>query len=118
MLSREDILSKNDLKREVVSVPEWSGDICVSEMTAAARDEWEQAIISKDDGGRIVNPRAKLVAATVIDPDSGKLLFTESDILALSRLSAKAIDRITDVAQRINGLSSQAIDAIDAAEKN
>ena len=103
MLSRDEILSKKDLKRQVVNVPEWGGDVLVAEMTAEARDAWEQAITTRDKGKNLVNPRAKLVIATAVD-ENGERLFKDADIGEVAKLSAQAMDRICRVAQKVNGL--------------
>ena len=106
MLSREEILSKNDLKKEVVTVPEWGGDVYVSEMTGEARDAWEQGLISKDESRRMKNIRARLVCATVVD-ETGKRLFTDSDDEAVGKLSAYVLDKLCKTAQKLNGLTSE-----------
>lgn len=103
MLSKDQILSNVKLKTETVNVPEWDGDVIVSEMNGAGRDAFEQAITEKDKAGRLINPRAKLIAATVVD-EKGDLLFSQDDLSAIGKLSYKVIDRICEVAQRLNGM--------------
>jgi hypothetical protein len=107
MLNREDILSKKDLKREKVFVPEWGGEVYVSEMTGTARDEWEQKILSKDGHSHLVNARAKLVAATVVDEAGNRMFAKEGDIEALGNLSASALQRVCAISQEINGLTDR-----------
>lgn len=114
MLSRDEILSKTKLRRETVNVPEWGGDVLVGEMSGASRDSWEQSLQERDNKGRIINPRAKLVVATVID-ENGNKLFNDSDIDAVGRLSNTSLMAICDVAYRVNKLLS---DDLDRAEKN
>lgn len=103
MLTRDQILSAATLPTEVVSVPEWGGDVLVSTMSGAARDEWEQSLVTGNK--RLENVRAKLVAAVLVDAD-GKRLFTAADIAGLGRLSSAALDRVAKVAQRLNGLTA------------
>lgn len=114
MLSRDEILSKTQLKRQAVTVPEWNGDVLVSEMSGAARDAWEQSLQERDGKGRVINPRAKLVVATVID-EKGDRLFNDSDIEAVGKLSNNSLSAICDVAQRLNKLLG---DDLERAEKN
>lgn len=113
MLSRDEILSKTGLKKQTVSVPEWGGEVIVSEMTGAARDAWEQGLQSRDSKGRLVSPRANLVIATVVD-DKGERLFSDDDVEKVGNLSASSLTRICNVAQELNSLRA---DDLDTAKK-
>ena len=103
MLNRDAILNAQDIRREVVSVPEWGGEVCVQGMSGAQRDEFEQTWAQKADG-IVPNIRATFAAWSICDED-GRRLFTTADIEALGRKSANALDRIFTVAQRLSGLS-------------
>ena len=103
MLKRDEILSKKELRREKVSIPEWGGDVFVSEMSAESRDEWEQAIVTRDKNKNLQNPRAKLAVATIVD-ENGERIFTDDDINKVGKLSASVLDRICLVAQKLNKL--------------
>lgn len=109
LLTREAILAAGaTLPRETVAVPEWGGEVIVATMTGAARDEWEQSIVT--NGRKVENVRAKLVAATVID-EEGRRLFSADDVQALGRLSSAALDRVCKVAQRLNGLTAEELES-------
>ncbi len=114
MLTREEILEKTSLKTESVTIEEWGGDIIVSEMSAGARDAWEQSIREKDASGNIVSPRAKLILFTVVD-EMGARLFKDSDVEAIGRLSSASLEKACVVAMRLNGLGT---DEINKAKKN
>ena len=103
MLTKDQILSAQDLQREEVDVPEWGGKVWVQAMTGTARDAFEAGILK---GGKLEshNLRAKLAVASIVD-DKGAPMFTESDIDKLGGKSAAALDRISAVAQRLSGLS-------------
>lgn len=109
MLDRETILNKSELKRQKVAVPEWGGEVIVSEMTGAGRDEWELSILSREGKQSLVNSRAKLVIATVVN-ENGEKLFTADDIDRVSNLSAAALDRICRIAQELNGLTTKELE--------
>jgi len=115
MLSKGDILSREDLTRELVDVPEWDGQVYVRTMTGAERDAFEMAL-SNGGTGRVTmtNIRARLAALTVCD-EKGKRLFEEGDAAALGGKSAAALDRIFAVAQRLNKIGA---DDVKALEKN
>lgn len=112
LLTRDQILGVTTLKFEDVPVPEWGGVVRVSEMTGTARDAWEQSLVPSESGGapNIANIRARLVAQCVVGED-GKPLFTERDAAALGAKSAAALDRVAKVAQRLNGLTKDEVDA-------
>lgn len=106
MLTRDEILSKTKLKTQVVSVPEWGGDILVSEMSGTKRDAWEQTLQDRDSKGHLVSPRAKLLIATVVD-ETGECLFTEKDTDQIGKLSASSLIAICNVAQKLNKLMAE-----------
>ncbi len=107
LLTREQILAAPDLKTETVAVPEWGGTVLVRGLTGAERDEYEQSLMVGRGRNRdinIRNARAKLLVLTIVDA-SGKHVFEDSDIVALGRKSAAALERVFDVARRLSGLS-------------
>jgi hypothetical protein len=111
ILSKDAILAADDLPRETVSVPEWGGEVLVRTMSGTDRDAFEASLLEKD--GRMENVRARLVALTLCDPQ-GDRLFDDSEIAALGRKSARALDRVFAVAQRLNGIG---VEQVDAAKK-
>jgi len=118
MLSREGILEKKDSKFEDVVVPEWDGEtVRIKCMTGAERDEYEALLYDFNESGvkmKRDNLRTKLVIFTAVDENMERL-FTVKDIEELGKKSAKAIDRLHAVAQRLNALSK---DEMDKIEKN
>jgi hypothetical protein len=111
-LTKAQILAADDLPRKQVDVPEWGGSVFVRTMSGTERDAWEMSLVEFREGQRIEhleNVRAKLVAFTAID-ESGARLFTDSDVLALGRKSAKALDRVYEAAQELNRLDRRSIE--------
>jgi hypothetical protein len=112
LLTKEQIHQIDDEQREIVSVPEWGGDVLVRGMTGKDRDAFE-ADIAERRGKKIEfhlnNFRAKLVVRTVIDED-GKLLFSDADVKWLGDKSAVALGRVFEVASRLSGLSEEDIE--------
>lgn len=113
MLTRDEILARTKLKTEIVTVDEWGGDVVVSEMTGTDRDAWEQSL-KKDDAGRIVSPRAKLIVFSLVD-ESGARLFNDNDTDAVGKLSAASLEKVCSVAMKLNGLLSG---DVEEARKN
>ncbi len=108
ILNREAILSAVDLKKELVKVPEWGGEVYISMMTGEARDAWEQGLVG-GKGANLDNIRARLVAFTAVD-DQGKRLFSNEDAIVLGQKSATAGERCVKVAQKLNRLTEQELD--------
>ena len=108
MLTREQILQSDDLPREEVDVPEWGGKVQVRTMTGTDRDAFEATLVGKD--GKFENVRARLVVLTLCDK-TGARLFNEADIPALGAKSAKALDRVFAVAQRMNGIGADQVES-------
>lgn len=106
VLDRDAILGADDLHTETVEVPEWDGEVLVRSVSGRERAEFEVWVEKADDIEDLADIRERIVALTVVDED-GDRLFTEEDVEALTAKSVSAIDRIVDVAQRINGLGGE-----------
>lgn len=109
LLTREQILGTADLLHEDVAVPEWGGSVRVQMLTGAERDAFEQEIVvrqGKKTQMNLANVRARLVALCMVD-DEGQRVFGEADVKALGKKSALALNRVFEVAQRINGLTPE-----------
>jgi hypothetical protein len=112
LLSKSQILAARDHQVEKVDVPEWGGFVFVRVMTAGERDQFER----KFTQDRYGNIRAYVAAATVCD-DEGNLLFEKADIDVLATKSGAAVDRLFDVALRINKLRKKDIDELEKNSK-
>ncbi len=114
ILTKDQIFEVNDLKSVSVDVPEWGGSVLVRTMTGQDRDAFDSSLFTVNaDGTRTTdmsNLRAKLVALTLVD-ESNNRLFEVTDIPRLALKSAAALERVFDMAQRVNGLGAQAEDA-------
>lgn len=106
-LTRDEILNRDDSKRERVDVPEWGGSIYVRTMTGSQRDYAETAF--EKDRRKF---RGYVAAMTVCD-ENGELLFKETDITALSQKSASALDRVLETAARLNGMTKAAVEELE-----
>lgn len=115
LLNKAAILGVEDLKHEDVPVPAWGGTVRVRMMTGAERDEWRGAISGGEDKPAPGQMAAALLAATCVD-ESGARLFTIEDMDVLLEKSAAALDILTEVAMRLNGLGGSAVS--DAAKNS
>lgn len=113
MLTRDSILSAADLPTEEVKTPEWGGSVHVRTMSGTERDAFEQSIIDAKKGATsLANVRAKLAVRVICDAD-GNRLFTDTDADALGRKSGKALDRVFEVAQRLNGIGAKEVKELE-----
>lgn len=114
ILTRDAILAASDITVETVPVPEWGGEVLVAGLTGAQRDEYEQSTIKQrgqDVEMNLANMRAKLVSLSVVD-ENGKRLFSDKDVTALGKKSARALQRVFDVAMRLSGISKEDLDEL------
>ena len=111
MLTRDQILSSGKLKTEVVDIPEWGGEVTVTELTGRERDAWEASIMSDGDKVNMENVRAKLAVRTVVGKNS-KRVFTDEDIEVVGNLSAAALSKIFNVASRLSGLTTSDVEEL------
>ena len=127
-LTRDDILGADDLPTEVVEVPEWGkkGGGCkvrVIGLTAQSRAQYEAGFtkqMRKGDGTIeytqnrpvLMQLRERLAAFTIVD-QNGVRMFQESDIAALGKKSAAALQRVFEVAQRLSGMTKQDIEDLE-----
>lgn len=114
LLAKDAVLAAQDIRFEAVAVPEWGGEVRVRSMTGADRDAWEQWLLDSraaDKGARLANLRARMVAISVVD-EAGQRVFADGDIEALGAKSAAALDRIFAVAQKLNAIGADDIEAL------
>ena len=113
-LSREQILSVTDLRRETLAIPEWGGDIIVRGMAAFERDKILTAIDPSKSTMTDSQLKATLCFQCVINLQ-GQRVFTEADIDILQTKTPLVLDKI---ANRILGLSGVGEAAVTSIEKN
>ena len=109
ILTKTQILTSDDLPTETVAVPEWGGDVLVRTMPGIERDDFEAELVKrpKNADGTLrdmTGLKALLLSRTIVCED-GTLMFDVEDIDALNAKSSAALNRVADVAQRLNGLT-------------
>ena len=116
LLTREDLDAINDLKFEDVPVPEW-GDgvgVRVRMLTASERDAYEASSIDKEGNFTQVDLRARLLSRCLVD-ESGNRLYSDLDMKVLGAKSAKACERLFNVATRLNAMTQADLDELEKA---
>ena len=119
MKLRDKILQSVDLEEELVAVPEWDCEILVRGMTGDKRSKLISECVK-------VNSRTKqtktdldkmypiMIIECSLDPETKERIFSDEDRDALSKKSAKALDRVFKKASALSGLE----DEIEEQEKN
>jgi hypothetical protein len=118
MLTREQIIGAEDLGMVKLAVPEWGGDVFIKSLDGESREAMEAAIDKhRDEKGRLksLTVYRAVVSVHVVCDAQGCRLFADDAIPALMRKSAKALERISSVASRLNSLGE---DELEAALKN
>jgi hypothetical protein len=105
-LSKLEILKIRELKKQLVDVPELEvgGQIWIQEMSAAARDKFDNWVVSSKNRDGM---RARVLIATAVD-DEGKLMFSDLDIPDLLKMPARVMSRLTDVGMELSGMNEAA----------
>jgi hypothetical protein len=112
MLTADQILSTQDLKRKVVPVPKWGGDILLQELGGAAREElfiWLRSQDQTKDPGLVRGFRERVIVMSAINED-GEPLFALKDAYALGRKSNDVLTELSLAAQRLSGLLPEAVE--------
>jgi hypothetical protein len=107
LLSKDQILQADDRRYEIVSVPEWGGDVRIRSLSGAERDQYEAGLTRQVGNTQKIdarNARAKLVALSVCD-ENGQPVFDAKDVIGLGNKSSAALQRLFDAAMRLSGFT-------------
>lgn len=108
ILNKETILAANDRPLHRETVAEWGGDVFLAVMTGADRDAWEvESVRDSQSGDYKPNWRARYLSRCLVDADR-QPLFSVDDIAKLGTKNSRVLDRLFDVAAKINGVDSAA----------
>ena len=103
MLSKKDILTAEDIQKELVQVPEWGGEVMVHGLTCGEKDKYEQSLVSESGKVDLKGATATLITLCVRD-DKGCQIFSPADVMALTNKAARPMERISKVAQKLSGM--------------
>lgn len=112
MLDKSQILAV-PVKVEIVSVPEWGGDVFVREFSGKSRAEIIAFLADK----RKLGPSEVEASTSEVFPlvvrisacdDKGELLFDAAEVATLYERSGRALERVAMAAMKLNGLTSEA----------
>ncbi|MGQ4834718.1 MAG: hypothetical protein ACP6IS_12605 [Candidatus Asgardarchaeia archaeon] len=114
ILAREDLLKKEDLKKEKVDLGK-NEYVFVRQMTGRERDRFEQSLLKEviDNKGQsefkrsLDDFRAKLAVHTVCDEEGNNLLRSEDVSILSQNMSAARLELIVNKAQELNRISEE-----------
>lgn len=109
---RKRILEADDLGTEVVHVPEWDVDVEVGSMSGKMRARFMRSMSGTDTTSERYFEQffADIVIATACDPETHEPLFTPADRDPLNAKNGAALGKLAEVAMRLAGLSSTAVE--------
>lgn len=113
-LTKDLVLSADDIKIEAVPTPEWGGTVYVRTIGGTEKDAFELGSTRKHGKTReqhLDNIRARLCAYCLCDA-AGAPFFEhpERDAPALGRKSSAALERIWTVARTLNAMDQKDVD--------
>jgi|APSaa5957512535_1039671.scaffolds.fasta_scaffold05366_5 hypothetical protein len=108
-LTKEQFLNESIIETEEVEVG--SGKMLVRGLTASEREAFVREMGGEE--GVVDNLVVRLVSNCVIDPNSKIKLFSEKDVKALGDKSSLIIDKLFKVAQKLSGLTEEAVADIE-----
>ena len=108
MLSKDQILSINDIKTKEVEIPEWKGSVFVREMSVGEIELYQRYAIKMESAAE-PNLVAFLVALVVCDEKGERIFDGQEDVVQLAKKSGRVLSRIAAEASELNGLGDEAI---------
>jgi hypothetical protein len=116
LLSAEEIFKIDDVITEDLEVPEWNGTIRLKMLTGAERDFFEASMVKSGKGGQqernMANFRARMIGMCAVDDQGRKLFATNPAVKELGKKSSKALSRIFDKCQEMNGLTEADVEEL------
>lgn len=110
-LTKEQIFKSNDLKIEVVDVPEWGGQIRLKGLSGIKRAEIEKYQASKGGDPDPASLRARMLIFSIVD-EKDKQVFELSDGQTLMEKSAAVTEWLFEKAMKLSGIGGYNIEKI------
>lgn len=115
ILSKAQIFEADDKKTIEVSVPEWGGEVLIKTLSGKERDDFEASTVKgkgANQQANFENFRARFVAQCVVDENGVRLFASSHDVRFLGTKSVKALQRVFNAAQELNGMSQEDVDEL------
>lgn len=114
VLTRDQIISASDLPTLPVPTPEWGKDsgVFVRSLTALERDGWDKRTYQGKTDVELLGYKSRFCVLTICGED-GVRIFGDTDADMLAQKSAAAVERIFNVAAKLNGLLAKTSEDIE-----
>lgn len=116
-LNRAAILAAHDIRTERVEVPDWGGHVFVRTMTGTERDAFEAVMLrtrGEDIERNLENFRARLLTYCLVDEAGAPVFMAEDDAKALGEKAIPALQKLFNVATRLNAMTEQDVKELTA----
>lgn len=116
LLTRDSILTIQDLKTESVEVPEWGGAVMLRELSGDERSDYVDFYDKRRVNGEVAYKvyRDGLVAASLCDASGARIFaLTDEDVAALGAKNGAALERLFERAQILSGIGAKATDELE-----
>ena len=109
VLTKDAILTADDLEKITEPVPEWGGDVILTELPGNERDALETFWTKCRDKQDFTGLRAYVCSVCIVD-EAGTRIFTAEDVEAIHKKNSKVLERLFSKAAKLNGLSGDDVE--------
>jgi hypothetical protein len=107
---KDKIKAAEDQASEMVPVPEWDVTIEIRSMTAGERAKFMGRFVGGNGNLDFESMYPACLIATAFDPDTGELLFDDTDVVWLKEKNGAILERLAQKAMEMSGLDEKAVD--------
>jgi len=108
---KDKIRSSADMARESITVDEWDVTLEVRSMSARQRARFASSFDQGETTDRIETLWRSVLTSCCFDPETGELLFDDSDMeWLLNEKSGVVVDRIVNACLEVSGLKEKSVD--------
>lgn len=112
MSLKDTILGAVDRPSQAVEVLEWGCTVMVRTLSGAERDAFESETFEAKGRINKQNIRARFLALCLCDAEGNRIFTTAEDAKKLGEKSAAVLDRLFEIAQKMNGLTQADVDEL------
>lgn len=112
---RDKILNTNDIRTEIIDIPEWGVQVEIKSLTGKQRSLVLSEAIGEKGKMDFEKMYPTLVIASTFDPITHEPVFQATDIAILNEKNGGALEKIAQKAMELSGLKE---DSVGKAEKN
>lgn len=106
-----DKILHSKLKKVLLNIPEWGGDVYIIEPTGLERSEFELITKNLNENDDIFKTIRGHCAVKCIVDEKGNRLFNDDQVNDLNKLSANALDRVLDAYRNLSEMDDKDIQA-------